>query len=108
MTSARQHLSRALTYGSSCRGAVSRQAYGHAVPSAASRKYPILNAPRQTGKTSALRAIQDLLPSGAHGPSRCLYLNAEGGQTAPEGVDGGMGAVFRTLAEGAFRTFGDH
>lgn len=86
---------------------LSRQASGHAVPSAAPRQYFILNAPRQTGKNAALRAIQDLIPSGAPGPSRCLYLNAEGGQTAPEDVACGMGAILKTLAERAFCTLGD-
>lgn len=71
------------------------------------RKYFILHAPRQAGKTSALRSIQDLLNSGAHRPYRCLYLNVEAGQTAREDVARGMGAIFTVLAEQTFRTFGD-
>lgn len=70
-------------------------------------KYFVLHAPRQTGKTSVLKAIQDLLNSGAHGPYRCLYLNVEGGQIAREDVARGIGAIFEVLAERAFLTLGD-
>ncbi len=44
----------------------------------------VLHAPRQTGKTSALLALQDHLNSGAAGEYRCVYANVEGGQTARE------------------------
>ena len=40
--------------------------------------YFILYAPRQTGKTSTLKALQDHLNSGAAGNYRCLYVNIEG------------------------------
>ena len=71
------------------------------------RKYFILHAPRQSGKTSALLALQDLLNSGSHGPYRCLYLNVEGGQTAREDVARGIGTIFNVLTERAYLTFGD-
>ena len=35
-------------------------------------KYFMLRAPRQTGKTSALLALRDLLNSGSEGPIRCI------------------------------------
>ena len=43
-------------------------------------KYFVLHAPRQTGKTSALLALRDLL--NAEGLYRCVYVNVEGGQAA--------------------------
>ena len=41
-----------------------------------SKKYFVLHAPRQTGKTSALLALRDLLNSGAAGDYRCVYARA--------------------------------
>ena len=37
------------------------------------KKYFVLHAPRQTGKTSALLVLRDLLNGGAHGDFRCVY-----------------------------------
>lgn len=71
-------------------------------------KYFTLHAPRQTGKTSVLKAIPDLLNSGAHGPYRWPYLDAEGGQAARNDMACGRGAIFKTLAEGASRTLAGH
>ena len=71
------------------------------------QRYFTLHAPRQTGKTSILLALEDLLNSGMHGSYRCLYLDVEGAQTAREDVGQGMGAIFDVLAECAFQTFGD-
>ena len=39
------------------------------------KKYFVLHAPRQTGKTSALLALRDLLNSGEAGEYRCVYAN---------------------------------
>ena len=47
-------------------------------------KYFVLHAPRQTGKTSALLALHDLLNGGVEGDSRCVYANVEAGQAARE------------------------
>ena len=44
------------------------------------KRYFVLHAPRQTGKTSALLALRDLLNSGVWGGYRCVYVNVEGGQ----------------------------
>ena len=50
-------------------------------------RYFVLYAPRQTGKTSALLALRDLLNQvGAH---RCVYANVETGQTARGDVGAG-------------------
>ena len=43
------------------------------------KKYFVLHAPRQTGKTSALLALRDLLNGGGQGDFRCVYANVEGG-----------------------------
>ncbi len=48
------------------------------------KTYFVLHAPRQTGKTSALRALRDLLNSGAAGEYRCVYADFEIGQPARE------------------------
>ena len=48
----------------------------------ADRRCFVLHAPRQTGKTSLLLALQDRL--NAEGVYRCLYVNFEGGQVAKE------------------------
>ena len=48
-------------------------------------KYFVLHAPRQTGKTSALLALCDLL--NAEGTYRCVYVNVEGGQAGREDVE---------------------
>ena len=62
------------------------------------RKYFSLHAPRQTGKTSALKALQDHLNSGAAGDYRCLYVNVEGAQMAHEDVGRAVQAILGRLA----------
>ena len=49
-------------------------------------RYFVLHAPRQTGKTTTLLALRDLLNSGAEGDFRCVYVNVEAAQTAREDV----------------------
>lgn len=41
------------------------------------KKYLVLHAPRQTGKTSSLMALMKYL--NAQGQYRCLYINVEAG-----------------------------
>ena len=43
-------------------------------------RYFVLHAPRQTGKTSVLLALRDLLNSGTEGEYRCVYANVEAAQ----------------------------
>ena len=71
------------------------------------RKYFVLHAPRQTGKTSALLALRDLLNGGEHGEYRCVYANVEPGQAMRENVAGGMRTVLAELALQASVTLGD-
>ena len=67
-------------------------------------KYFVLHAPRQTGKTSALLALRDLL--NAQGTYRCVYVNVEGGQAAREDVEQMTRAFLGELASRA-RSVGD-
>ena len=62
------------------------------------KKYFILHAPRQSGKTSALLALQDLLNSGAAGDYRCVYVNVEAGQAGREDTQRAMRAILAALA----------
>ena len=63
-------------------------------------KYFVLHAPRQTGKTSALLALRDLLNAGQAGDFRCVYASVEAGQAMRENITEGIRTV---LAELAFR-----
>ena len=71
------------------------------------RRYFILHAPRQTGKTSTLLALRDLLNSGSAGHYRCVHVNVEPGQSAREDVGQAMGAILDGLAKQLRRTLGD-
>ena len=71
------------------------------------KKYFVLHAPRQTGKTSALLALRDLLNGGTAGDYRCVYANVEAGQAARENVAEGMRAVLSQLALRASLTLRD-
>ena len=70
-------------------------------------RYFVLHAPRQTGKTTALLALRDLLNDGAAGEYRCAYLNVEPAQTAREDVGRGMGAIASEIAREARNTLND-
>ena len=70
-------------------------------------KYFVLHAPRQTGKTSALLALRDLLNSGEEGAWRCVYANVEAGQAARENVSEAMRAMLSEFALRASLTLGD-
>ena len=70
-------------------------------------RYFVLHAPRQTGKTSALLALRDLLNSGAAGDYRCVYADVEAGQAVRENVAEGMRAILSELALQASLTLGD-
>jgi len=60
------------------------------------KRYFILHAPRQSGKTSALLALQELL--NAEGAYRCVYVNVEGGQAMREDVRGAMEVILSQMA----------
>ena len=70
-------------------------------------RYFVLHAPRQTGKTSALFALRDLLNCGAESAYRCVYVNVEVGQVGREDVGRAMRAVLAELAREAKSTLGD-
>ena len=65
------------------------------------KRYFVLHAPRQTGKTSALIALRDLLNSGEVGNFRCVNVNVEVGQVARDNVAEGMRAILSSLAMSA-------
>ena len=69
-------------------------------------RYFVLHAPRQTGKTSALIALRDLLNSGDVGEYRCVHVNVEAAQVARDDVARGIRAVLSGLATRA-RLLGD-
>ena len=59
------------------------------------KKYFILYAPRQTGKTSSLLALRDYL--NAEGKYHCVYVNVEDAQTARSDVDRGIKTIIAAL-----------
>ncbi len=70
------------------------------------KRYFVLHAPRQTGKTSALIALRDLLNRGAAGDFRCVDVNVEVGQVARDDTARGIRAILSSLATSA-RLLGD-
>ena len=65
------------------------------------KQYFVLHAPRQTGKTSALIALRNLLNSGEVGHFRCVNVNVEVAQVARDDVAEGMRAILSSLAMSA-------
>ena len=65
------------------------------------KQYFVLHAPRQTGKTSALIALRDLLNSGEAGNFRCVNVNVEVAQVARDDTARGMRAILGSLADSA-------
>ena len=71
----------------------------------AAKRYFVLHAPRQTGKTSALLALRDLLNE--RGQHRCVYVNVETAQTARGDVGAGIQAVLAEISDRALVELGD-
>ncbi len=69
------------------------------------KKYFVLHAPRQTGKTSSLLALMEHLNAGKQ--YRCLYVNVEPAQAARENVKEAMSAVLNETAFNAFHYLND-
>ena len=90
-----------------CIAPLSRIDQGELLTLIANKRYFVLHAPRQTGKTSALLALRDLLNGGAAGAYRCVYANVESAQAARENKDEAMRAILGELATRARRTLGD-
>ena len=63
------------------------------------KRYFVLHAPRQTGKTSALIALRDDLNS--TGRYRAAYINVEPAQVARDNVQDGMRAILSRLSREA-------
>ena len=90
-----------------CIPPLSRMDQGDLLKLIRQRRYFVLHAPRQTGKTSALLALRDLLNSGAEGAYRCVYVNVEAGQASREDTERAMRAILGELADRAFTALGD-
>ena len=60
------------------------------------KRYFVLHAPRQTGKTTCLLALMRYLNN--EGSYRAVYVNVEGAQTARNNVESGMRAIISSLA----------
>ncbi|MEW5886851.1 MAG: AAA family ATPase, partial [Pseudomonadota bacterium] len=65
----------------------------------AAKRYFVLHAPRQTGKTTALLALMAHL--NAQGRYRALYVNIETAQTARSDVERGLTSITQSVAEAA-------
>ena len=63
------------------------------------KKYFVLHAPRQTGKTTCLLALMDYLNK--EGKYKCLYINVEGAQGEREDVKNGIKTILVELANNA-------
>jgi len=63
------------------------------------KKYFVLHAPRQTGKTSCLLALMEYLNSQTD--FKCLYINVEAAQGAREDIRQGMNAIINEMASRA-------
>ncbi len=71
----------------------------------AQKKYFLLHAPRQTGKTSCLLALAEYL--NREGRYRTVYANLEPAQAYREQVDPGMAVVVEQISRGARDQLGD-
>ena len=68
------------------------------------KKYFVLHAPRQTGKTSALLALADLLNERGY---HCVYVTVETARTTRDDVAQAVRVVLAALAEAADAALGD-
>ena len=90
-----------------CIPPLSRLDLGEVLTLIRDERYFVLHAPRQTGKTSALLALRDLLNSGAEGEYRCVYANVEAAQAVREDVERAMRVILGELSEWARTTLQD-
>ena len=72
------------------------------------RAYFVLHAPRQTGKTSTLLALRDLLNSGSEGEYRCVHASLDIGRIAGRESGQATRQVLSVLQRMARTTLGDH
>ena len=71
------------------------------------KRYFTLHAPRQTGKTSALFALRDLLNAGSAGDFRAVYVNVEVAQPSREDRRSAMREILGELGSEAEESLGD-
>ena len=90
-----------------CIPPLSRLDLGEVLTLIRDERYFVLHAPRQTGKTSALLALRDLLNGGAEGDYRCVYANIEAAQAVREDVERAMRVILGELSEWARTTLRD-
>ena len=64
-------------------------------------RYFVLHAPRQTGKTSALLALRDLLNDRPERDFRCVYVNVEAAQALREDLPAAMQTIIGELSDEA-------
>nr|VFK65308.1 MAG: AAA-like domain-containing protein [Candidatus Kentron sp. UNK]VFK71491.1 MAG: AAA-like domain-containing protein [Candidatus Kentron sp. UNK] len=69
------------------------------------KRYFVLHAPRQTGKTTCLLALMAKLNE--EGTHTALYVNVESAQSARGNVQEGMRAIISSVAENASRYLGE-
>ncbi|MBQ7691321.1 MAG: AAA family ATPase, partial [Muribaculaceae bacterium] len=69
------------------------------------KRYFVLHAPRQTGKTSCMLAVRNYL--NAHGDYIAVYANVEGGQAMRNNVGSVIRATCDTIAEKMWTIVGD-
>ena len=69
------------------------------------KKYFVLHAPRQTGKTSMLKALAERL--NADGKYRCVYINVEPAQAFRDDIASAIPIVLAELGKRAFFVLGD-
>ena len=81
-----------------CIPALSRRDLDEVLDLIRDEHYFVLHAPRQTGKTSALLALRDLVDRDANNGYRCVYANVEAGQAAREDTERAMRAILGQLA----------
>jgi hypothetical protein len=82
-----------------CLDPLSRIELGEILTLIQQKKYFVLHAPRQTGKTSCLLALMDQLNQS--GQYRAVYLNVEIGQSARDEVERALRAIVGALADSA-------
>ena len=71
----------------------------------AQKKYFVLHAPRQTGKTTCMLALADYLNK--KGDYKCLYCNVEAAQAARENILAGIRSVLSSLGSRALQKLKD-
>ena len=69
------------------------------------KRYFVLHAPRQTGKTTCLLALMKYLNDS--GRYRSLYINVEAAQTARDNVEEGMKTILSAFSSRLEMAFGD-